>query len=78
MNGSICRTAASVPAVALPGRDRETIGSTLLRALENALLWRERARSRRVLLGMDDRMLSDIGIDRAAARSEGERPFWQA
>ena len=78
MNGSICQTASSIPTVAMPARNRATIGSTVLRALENALLWRERVKSRRALLGMDDRMLSDIGIDRATARSEGDRPFWQA
>jgi uncharacterized protein YjiS (DUF1127 family) len=75
MNGTICQS--SIPAVALQGR-QATIGSTLLQAVENVLLWRERAKSRRVLLGMDDRMLNDIGIDRATARVEGERPFWQA
>lgn len=78
MNGSICQTVSSIPAVALPDRNRATVGSTVLRAFESVLLWRERARSRRALLGMDDRMLSDIGIDRATARSEGDRPFWQA
>ena len=78
MNGSICHNASSIPAVSMPGRSRTTVGSTLARAFENVLLWRERARSRRALLGMDDRMLSDVGIDRATARSEGDRPFWQA
>jgi uncharacterized protein YjiS (DUF1127 family) len=73
MNGTICHS--SIPALS---SRQPTIGSTVVRVLENVLLWRERAKSRRVLLGMDDRMLTDIGIDRATARSEGERPFWQA
>jgi uncharacterized protein YjiS (DUF1127 family) len=36
----------------------------------------EIARSRRALLGLDDRMLADIGIDRATALTEGEKGFW--
>ena len=34
------------------------------------------ARSRADLLEMDDRMLADIGLDRATAREEGQRGFW--
>lgn len=37
----------------------------------------EVARSRRLLLALDDRMLSDIGLDRATARVEGEKGFWR-
>jgi uncharacterized protein YjiS (DUF1127 family) len=37
----------------------------------------ERARSRRVLRLMDDRMLRDIGIDRGAAQYESDKPFWR-
>ena len=77
MNGSICHTASSLSAVALGSGNRNTVGSTLLRAVENVLAWHDRAKSRRALLGMDDRMLSDIGLDRATARSEGDRPFWR-
>ena len=36
----------------------------------------ELARSRAHLLEMDDRMLADIGLDRATAKSEGNRGFW--
>jgi uncharacterized protein YjiS (DUF1127 family) len=34
------------------------------------------ARSRTDLLEMDDRMLADIGLDRATAKEEGQRGFW--
>lgn len=78
MNGSICQSASPIPAVALPRRRRNSIAATLLQAVENLVLWHERARSRRALLAMDDRMLSDIGIDRATAQAEGERPFWKS
>jgi len=36
----------------------------------------ELARSRATLLEMDDRMLADIGLDRATAKIEGHRGFW--
>lgn len=36
----------------------------------------ELARSRADLLEMDDRMLADIGLDRATAKAEGDRGFW--
>ena len=36
----------------------------------------ELARSRRMLLTLDDRMLADVGLDRATARTEGDKGFW--
>ena len=36
----------------------------------------ELARSRKLLLTLDDRMLADVGLDRATARTEGEKGFW--
>jgi uncharacterized protein YjiS (DUF1127 family) len=41
------------------------------------VLWRERARSRRLLAAFDDRMLADIGVERATALHESEKPFWR-
>ncbi|QQS15018.1 MAG: DUF1127 domain-containing protein [Rhodospirillales bacterium] len=50
-------------------------------AVKAAFAWwadrQELARSRRALLTLDDRMLRDIGVDRATARDEGEKPFWR-
>jgi uncharacterized protein YjiS (DUF1127 family) len=40
-------------------------------------LWRERARSRSVLATLDDRMLRDVGIDRATADEESRTRFWR-
>jgi uncharacterized protein YjiS (DUF1127 family) len=37
----------------------------------------ERARSRRNLSKLDDRMLRDIGLDRGTAHSEARKPFWR-
>jgi uncharacterized protein YjiS (DUF1127 family) len=39
--------------------------------------WRERARSRRDLLRLDDHMLRDLGIDRTTAEFNGSLPFWR-
>ena len=42
------------------------------------MVWHDRARERRALLGLNDLQLSDIGISRADAGGEGEKPFWRA
>ena len=39
-------------------------------------LWRERARQRRALSQLDDRLLADIGVTRADAERECAKPFW--
>jgi uncharacterized protein YjiS (DUF1127 family) len=39
--------------------------------------WLRRARLRRDLERMDDRLLRDLGFDPALARAEAERPFWR-
>lgn len=36
----------------------------------------ETRRTRHMLAEMDDRMLADIGLDRAQARIEADRPAW--
>lgn len=40
-------------------------------------LWLERARQRRQLRQLDERMLRDIGISRADADYLGRLPFWK-
>jgi uncharacterized protein YjiS (DUF1127 family) len=40
--------------------------------------WLRRARQRRQLLALSDHQLQDIGISRADAVGEGDKPFWQA
>ena len=56
---------------------RERLSALILAALDRALEWQERARSRQQLLSFDDRMLHDLGIDRATAQEEGSLPFWR-
>lgn len=42
------------------------------------LLWRERARTRRDLASMDDRLRRDIGLSRFRLIQEANKPFWRA
>jgi uncharacterized protein YjiS (DUF1127 family) len=49
----------------------------LLRAVDLLLTWRERARQRRQLRSLNDRMLRDIGIARADVLAESSKPFWR-
>jgi uncharacterized protein YjiS (DUF1127 family) len=45
--------------------------------VRGVLRWRQRARDRHYLAALDDRMLSDIGIGRAEALREADKPFWR-
>ena len=42
-----------------------------------SLFW-HRARSRRVLLNLDEDQLRDVGLSRELARHEGYKPFWRS
>lgn len=46
-------------------------------ALALALRWIDRARQRRLLAELDDRLLADIGITREDALREARKPFWR-
>ncbi len=60
------RTATIAPAVASAGD-----------LLARTQLWLERRRQRRALLGLNDHLLKDIGVSRAEAWMEGQKPFWR-
>ena len=76
MNGSLCNTTSSVPAVSLRSQT-PALGVGLQRAIDTVLLWHDRVKSRRTLAMLDDRMLRDVGIDQATARQESSAPFWR-
>lgn len=40
-------------------------------------VWRAWASQRRQLARLDERMLRDIGVSRAAAEREARKPFWR-
>ena len=54
---------------------------TLRDAASGILAWlfsgRERARSRTMLAGLDDRLLADIGLNRVDVARECDKPFWR-
>jgi uncharacterized protein YjiS (DUF1127 family) len=47
------------------------------RAVDLAITWIARARSRAILGTLDDRMLRDIGLHRANVDGELSKPFWK-
>lgn len=62
-----------------PGRSGSPwLQDPFMRLMDALADWQERAAERRRLLGLDDRMLRDIGVDRASAFDEGEKPFWRS
>ena len=69
-NGANCAPASRV---ALRGIARRT--RTILSRLAE---WQERSEQRKHLAGMNERMLKDIGISRADAAREANKPFWRA
>ena len=48
------------------------------KALVTLRIWHWRARTRRQLLTLGDRMLADIGVSRVDASREAAKHFWQA
>ena len=40
--------------------------------------WHDRARQRRELSRLDERLLRDIGVSRYDALAEARKPFWRA
>jgi uncharacterized protein YjiS (DUF1127 family) len=53
------------------------LGRGVGRLAEIWLTWLERSRQRRRLGELSDHMLRDIGLTRADAWSEAEKPFWR-
>ncbi len=54
------------------------LGAGMVRSLNVLATWRERMRERSALAEMDDRLLEDIGVNRAETWVETEKPFWRA
>ena len=74
--GTISQCSEMVPKLAVRG-----IGSRIsewMIGLSDVLqTWRERARQRRHLAALDDRMLRDIGAGAADVERETRKWFWQ-
>ncbi|HKP26470.1 MAG TPA: DUF1127 domain-containing protein [Dongiaceae bacterium] len=52
-------------------------GGPVTRLFDQVFTWLDRARQRRHLGELDDRLLRDIGLNRADVENEVSRPFWQ-
>lgn len=52
-------------------------GGLVTRLFDQVFTWLDRARQRRHLGELDDRLLRDIGLSRAEVENEVSRPFWQ-
>ncbi|WP_377809465.1 DUF1127 domain-containing protein [Azospirillum sp. A29] len=60
------------PVQANPG-----LGERVVSLFDRLATWNERRRQRRALEALPDHLLSDIGISRADADHEAEKPFWR-
>lgn len=56
---------------------RETALALVRRMMDAVIGWQERAHERRRLIDMEDRLLADIGLGRAEAQAEFDKPFWR-
>ncbi|HEY0834050.1 MAG TPA: DUF1127 domain-containing protein [Azospirillum sp.] len=45
--------------------------------VDAVMAWHERWKQRQALLALDDHLLKDIGLNRAAAEDEAGKPFWR-
>ena len=52
--------------------------SLVTRYFDQVFTWLDRARQRRHLGELDDRLLRDIGLSRGEVEHEVSRPFWRA
>ena len=64
-----------VPSFAF-GRAVALLAGAVVTGVEKVMTRAELARSRRQLAQLDERLLRDIGVDRATARFEASKGFW--
>lgn len=68
----------TAPAPLRAGAIMSLVSNAVLRAGCTLQSWQARAQQRHDLASLSNRMLADIGIDRAAANAEAAKPFWRA
>ena len=66
---------AEVPTFSF-GRAVSLLAGAVVVGVDVVMTRLELSRSRRQLAELDDRLLRDIGVDRARARFEAEKGFW--
>jgi len=68
----------TAPAPLRAGAIMSLVSNAVLRAGCTLQSWQARAQQRHDLASLSNRMLADIGVDRAAANAEAAKPFWRA
>ncbi|NUB06273.1 DUF1127 domain-containing protein [Azospirillum sp. Vi22] len=58
-------------------RPGQGIGNAVVALFDTVATWNERRRQRRALEALPDHLLQDIGLSRADAVTEADKPFWQ-
>lgn len=58
-------------------RPGQGIGGAVVALFDTVATWNERRRQRRALEALPDHLLQDIGLSRADAVTEADKPFWQ-
>ena len=56
----------------------DTLRNAAVDTLGLVVTWYARAHQRRQLVGLESRMLDDIGVSRAAALTEFDKPVWRS
>ncbi len=60
------------------GYFRDLVRAAASRTFGTLLLWQRRANERHALAHLDDRILRDLGLNRAEVAWESRKPFWRA
>jgi uncharacterized protein YjiS (DUF1127 family) len=68
---------AHATVIAFPKKRRERTAGHRHPLVRLISVWIERARQRRALADLDDRLLRDIGTTRREAMDECDKPFWR-
>ncbi len=55
----------------------QAVGRAVVGATDMLATWQERRRQRQALESLPDHLLSDIGVSRADAGFEADKPFWR-
>lgn len=76
MNGSM-NTRTDAQARSGQGIASQGMGGALVALFDMVATWNERRRQRRALEALPDHLLQDIGLSRADAVNEAEKPFWR-
>ena len=78
MNSTYVSTIPTTAPALAPSAWLRTAVTLAQRALDTVLTWQEREMQRRQLMALDARLLTDMGVSRADAAAEYNKPFWRS